>query len=275
MIGFADSTGRGFEVLAADSGPGIDDITRSLEDGYSTVGTSGTGLGAIRRQADIFDIYSRPGAGTVVMARILGEDAAPTGAAADCELGVVLVPYPGEVECGDSWAFGLRSGAPSLFAVDGSGHGPHAASAARSAVEAFEKSDQMDSVRVMETIHRTLAPTRGAAVAVARVDRPAQLVRFSGIGNISAAVISGGSVKRMVSQNGTAGHVAPRIREFTYPYTGAATIILHSDGVSAKWDLAAYPGLAGCRPSIIAGLLSRDFRRTNDDALVAVLRVAG
>jgi anti-sigma regulatory factor (Ser/Thr protein kinase) len=270
---FADGTGSGIELLALDKGPGIGDVARSLEDGYSTTGTSGTGLGAIRRQADIFDIYSRPGAGTVLMARILGEGAA-AGVAPDCELGIVQVPYRGEVECGDSWAFGRKSGAPTLFAVDGSGHGPHAASAARSAVEAFEKSDQMDSVRVMETIHRALAPTRGAAIAVARVDRPAQLVRFSGIGNISAALISAGATKRMVSLNGTAGHVAPRVREFTYPCHGAATVILHSDGVSAKWDLASYPGLASCRPSIIAGLLGRDFRRTNDDALVAVLRVA-
>src|SRR6185437_15100138 len=207
---FADSTGRGLEVLAADKGPGIRDVARSLEDGYSTVGTPGTGLGAIRRQADIFDIYSRPGAGTVVMARVLTDDAAATATVPDFELGLALVPYPGEIECGDSWAFGLKSGAPSLFAVDGSGHGPHAASAARGAVEAFEKSDQMDSVRVMETIHRALAPTRGGAVAVARVDRSAHLLRFAGIGNIAAALVAGGTTKRMVSLNGTAGHVAPR-----------------------------------------------------------------
>ena len=92
---FADSTGRGLEMLAADKGPGIGDVTRSLEDGYSTVGTPGTGLGAIRRQADIFDIYSRPGAGTIVMARILGEEGA-AGAAPEGELGIVLVPYPGD-----------------------------------------------------------------------------------------------------------------------------------------------------------------------------------
>lgn len=270
---FADDTGSGVELLALDKGPGIDDVARSLEDGYSTAGSPGTGLGAIRRQADMFDIYSRPGAGTVVMARVLSEDRAAV-ATADGELGIVLVPYPGEVECGDSWAFGTKSGAPSLFAVDGSGHGPHAALAARSAVETFEKSDQKDSVRIMESIHRALAPTRGAAIAVARVDRSAQVVRFSGIGNISAALVAEGVTKRMVSMNGTAGHVASKVREFAYPYSGAATIILHSDGVSAKWDLAAYPGLAACRPSVIAGVLSRDFRRSNDDALLAVLRIA-
>ena len=270
---FADSSGRGIELLALDKGPGIADVAQALVDGYSTAGSPGTGLGAIRRQADIFDIYSRPGAGTVTMARILGEGEA-SAAAADGELGIIVVPYPGEVECGDSWAFGSKSGAPSLFAVDGSGHGPHAASAARSAVDAFEKGDQKDSVRIMETIHRALAPTRGAAIAVARVDRPARVVRFSGIGNIAGALVSEGATKRMVSLNGTAGHVAPRVREFVYPYSGAVTIILHSDGVSAKWDLAAYPGLAACRPSVIAGVLGRDFRRSNDDALIAVLRVA-
>jgi anti-sigma regulatory factor (Ser/Thr protein kinase) len=271
---FNDGTGSGIELLAMDKGPGIADVARSLEDGYSTVGTPGTGLGAIRRQADIFDIYSRPGAGTVVMARVFTDDSRATDKVPDFELGFALVPYPGEIECGDSWAFGLKSETPSLFAVDGSGHGPHAASAARGAVEAFEKSDQMDSVRVMETIHRALAPTRGAAIAVARVDRPAHLVRFSGIGNIAAALISEGTTKRMVSLNGTAGHVAPRVREFTYPYTGTATVILHSDGLSAKWDMETYPGLSVCRPSIIAGVLSRDFRRSNDDALIVVLRVA-
>jgi anti-sigma regulatory factor (Ser/Thr protein kinase) len=271
---FADSTGAGVELLAMDKGPGIGDVTRSLQDGYSTTGTPGTGLGAIRRQADIFDIYSRPGAGTVVMARVLTDDHASASGAADCELGIVLVPYPGEIECGDSWAFGLKSGVPTLLAVDGSGHGPQAASAAQRAVEAFEKGDQMDSVRIMETIHRALAPTRGAAVAVARVDREARLVRFSGIGNISAAVVSEGSTKRMISHNGTAGHVASRIREFTYPFAGSPTVLLHSDGVSAKWELEAYPGLAVCRPSVIAGVISRDFRRSTDDALIVVMRAA-
>jgi hypothetical protein len=108
---------------------------------------------------------------------------------------------------------------------------------------------------------------------VVRIDRPGQVVRFSGIGNLSGALVSEVAVKRMVSMNGTAGHVSPRVREFTYPYGDDVTIVLHSDGVSAKWDLDAYPGLAACRPSVIAGVLSRDFRRTNDDALMAVLRV--
>ena len=48
--------------------------TRCLTDGYSTAGTPGTGLGAVRRLANEFDIYSAPGEGTIVMARFGARD---------------------------------------------------------------------------------------------------------------------------------------------------------------------------------------------------------
>jgi hypothetical protein len=69
------------------------------------------------------------------------------------------------------------------------------------------------------------------------------------------------------------GHAVPRIREFTYPVSGTATVILHSDGLSPKWDLASYPGLAVSHPSLIAAVLFRDHRRGRDDASIAVMQV--
>ena len=50
-------------------------------------------------------------------------------------------------------------------------------------------------------------------------------------------------------------------------------VILHSDGVSARWDLAAYPGLVSQHPSLVAGVLLRDFKRGRDDASVVALRL--
>jgi hypothetical protein len=76
----------------------------------------------------------------------------------------------------------------------------------------------------------------------------------------------------MVSHNGVAGHVAPRIREFTYPFTGNPLVVLHSDGLSARWDPDHYPGLAASHPSLIAGVLFRDHRRSRDDAAVLASR---
>ena len=54
---------------------GIADIGRSLEDGYSTAGTPGQGLGAMSRLAAILQIYSSPGNGAAVFARVLAESA--------------------------------------------------------------------------------------------------------------------------------------------------------------------------------------------------------
>ncbi len=78
----------------------------------------------------------------------------------------------------------------------------------------------------------------------------------------------------MVSHNGTAGHIAPRIREFTYPFAGNPVVILHSDGLSTKWELAGYPGLAASHPSLIAGVLFRDHRRGRDDATIVAMRAS-
>ncbi len=52
-----------------------------------------------------------------------------------------------------------------------------------------------------------------------------------------------------------------------------ALLVMHSDGISAKWDLASYPGLASRHPSLIAAVLYRDFRRRTDDATIVVARV--
>jgi hypothetical protein len=49
-------------------------------------------------------------------------------------------------------------------------------------------------------------------------------------------------------------------------------IILHSDGIASRWDIAAYPGLAVQHPSLIAGVLLRDHRRGRDDAAAVAMR---
>ena len=80
---YRDSSGSGLEILSLDKGPGIADLGRAMEDGYSTAGSMGTGLGAVRRQADEFAVYSRPGLGTAVMARIRDAKPPPAPATAD------------------------------------------------------------------------------------------------------------------------------------------------------------------------------------------------
>lgn len=267
---FSDAQGSGIELLAIDKGPGMSDVGACLADGHSTAGSPGNGLGAISRQADWFSIYSRSGIGAAISARFVL--APPIDASVDADLGALRDTYPGESVCGDAWAFGVCTRGPTLLVVDGSGHGPLAAQASETAVRVFNEHADEDCAALVERLHRSLLPTRGAALAVARIDARERVVRFVGVGNISGTVLCGTEARQMVSHNGTAGHIAPRIREFTYPFTVTPSVILHSDGVTNRWRVADYPGLAACHPSLIAAVLFRDFRRGRDDATIAVMR---
>jgi anti-sigma regulatory factor (Ser/Thr protein kinase) len=268
---FDDADGVGIEILALDRGPGMADVQKCLRDGYSTAGSPGTGLGAVARQSDRFNLFSRPGQGTAIMARLASKETAPASRRPGPQIGAIAAVCPGETVSGDAWAVDMRQG-ETLLIADGSGHGPIAATAARAAVEVFRVQADKPLPRLVEAIHRALAPTRGAAVAVTRIDRGARVVRFTGVGNIAGMLVIGAENRRMVSHNGTAGHVAPRIAEFTYPYAGAPMLILNSDGLTTRWDPAAYPGLTQAHPSVVAGVLYRDHRRGRDDATVVVLK---
>jgi anti-sigma regulatory factor (Ser/Thr protein kinase) len=265
---FNDAEGTGLELLALDRGKGMADIQRCVRDGYSTAGSPGNGLGAIERLADSMHVYSREGLGSAIMARILHQQSNASTPA----IGAVVAPYPGETVCGDNWSFAATRAGPTLLLVDGSGHGVEAARAAEIAVRSFIDHAEESCEAIVDAIHRALASTRGAAVAVARIDATAKLVRLVGVGNISALLMHPGGSRHMVSHNGTAGYVAPRIREFTYEYDAASMVLLHSDGVATRWDIAAYPGLIAQHPALIAGVLLRDHRRSRDDASVVAMR---
>jgi anti-sigma regulatory factor (Ser/Thr protein kinase) len=265
---FEDASGSGMELLALDRGPGMSDVGRCMQDGYSTAGSPGNGLGAVQRLTDEVRIYSRPGQGSAILARVLARAGSGNGVA----LGAALAPYPGEQVCGDAWSFVTSAGGPTMLLADGSGHGVEAARAAEISLRSFADNANASCEAIVEAMHLSLGATRGAAVAVARIDLAEHVVRFVGVGNISALLVHTDGTRHMVSHNGTAGYVAPRIREFVYEYSNNPLVILYSDGVATRWDLASYPGLASQHPSLIAGVILRDHRRGRDDASVVAMR---
>ncbi len=256
------------ELIALDRGPGIADVGRALQDGHSTAGTSGTGLGAIRRGATRFDLYTSP-AGTAVLAAL---SPAGTSAPAGFDVGVVSVPYPGEDVCGDGFAIDQQDGRALAMVVDGLGHGAPAAAAAIRAGEIFDAHHGLGPVDLMRRLHDGLRPTRGAAGALAEVDARRGVVRYCGVGNIAATILIGTSTRSLVSHHGTLGHDARRIAEFQHPWTADSTLVMSSDGLVSHWTLDKYPGLADRAPSLIAAVLYRDCRRHRDDTTVLVLR---
>jgi len=181
-------------------------------------------------------------------------------------------PIRGEEECGDGW--GRRSFADSviLMVVDGLGHGVLASEAAREAEQVLARARTDSPLDILRDIHDALKKTRGAAVAVARIQQAKGLIAFAGVGNISASIISPASSRSMASHNGTAGHLMPRVQEFTYPWNADNIVIMHSDGLGSRWDLERYPGIWSKHPSLIAAMLHRDFSRGRDDVTVLVAK---
>jgi hypothetical protein len=63
------------------------------------------------------------------------------------------------------------------------------------------------------------------------------------------------------------------VREVIVPVESGAIVVLHSDGLTAKWDHAAHRGLLVESPTVIAAVLLREAGLRQDDACVVVLRV--
>lgn len=259
----------GIEVLCIDSGPGMRDLAGCFRDGFSTGGTMGTGLGAARRISHVFDIFSAPGQGTVALARIWAGGGKP---ATLIPLGAVAVPAAGERECGDGWAVVAEGTTTHLLLVDGLGHGAGAAAAARLAVRLFRDHGTRAPAAMLELLHGGLRPTRGAAVAIARIDAGAGEVRFAGVGNIAARILTEGASRSLVSHNGIVGLHSVRTTEFTYPFAPDAMLVMHSDGITGHWKHETYPGFLRRDPAIAAALLYRDAERGRDDASVVACR---
>ncbi len=262
----SDRATRGVEILAIDRGPGMSNVSQCLADGYSSTNTSGTGLGAVARLSQEFDIYSELNRGTVLVAQVRRE------AHVKISVGAVVKPIPGEEVAGDAWAFREREDGLTLIVADGLGHGLMAARASAEAISAFRLASEPTPAAVLNRVHSALRGTRGAAVAVAYVDPAEAAIRYAGIGNIAGVIVGSGKPLAMVSHNGTAGFHAPRLQEFSYPLSGEVLIVMHSDGLTANWNLDNYPGLRRRHPSIIAGVLYRDASRKRDDVCVVAAK---
>jgi anti-sigma regulatory factor (Ser/Thr protein kinase) len=266
LLRIARDDGRpGIEMVTIDAGPGFRDAAAALRDGHSTSGTLGIGLGAIHRLADFCNLYSAPGRGTTLVARFW-----PVPHSGPVPFAGLVRPITGETECGDVFGAVEAEGQLTGVLCDGLGHGPLAASAAAEAVAAVLEDPAAEPAALIERAHRRITHTRGGALAV--VQASGGVVRFAGLGNITAVILADGTRSGMLSVPGIAGHQARTIRQFEYAAPVGAAIVLHSDGISGRWDPAAFPGLNARDPLVAAAALLAGAGSHRDDAGVLVLK---
>jgi anti-sigma regulatory factor (Ser/Thr protein kinase) len=268
LAGVKDGEDSAARILAIDTGPGISNLAGALNDGYSTAGTMGNGLGAMRRIASGFEVFTGPG-GTIVLLEL-----GPEPATGNLQVAGITVPYPGERVCGDAWTCQRTPQRTVALLADGLGHGWGAAEAAQEALTTFHRYAELSPAAILGYVHDSLKKTRGAVAAVAAIQPQTGTMSYAGVGNISGVLLQGLSSRSLMSHNGTLGATAPRIQELQFPWSTDSTLVLHSDGLHTRWDLAAYSGLTARHPAIIGGALLRDFRRQRDDASVVVIKAA-
>lgn len=257
------------EILSLDGGCGMKNVAECLRDGFSTAGTAGTGLGAVRRLADLFELNTREGGGTVISTRIYqcSEEVDKTPR----KLGAVSIPIHTEEICGDCWGVIHSPKGMRVMVADGLGHGTFAAEASMGAVSTFRAHPGLPLAKVLERVHEALTKTRGAAAAIAEILPGEGKISMAGVGNIVVRTFDGdGKSRQMASSNGTLGGMATRIHEYTGAWSPESTLVMHSDGLRADWSPERYPGLLHRHPSVVAGVLFRDFARDRDDATVMV-----
>lgn len=268
---------EGLELISIDHGPGISATASAMQDGISSKNTLGQGLGAIQRASDVFDIYSLRGWGTLLLSRVFRKARKSVPPPERVMMHVIRVAKPGEEKCGDNWSIlGTEKNVRVLMA-DGLGHGEGADEAARQAVEAFRTLTGSQANDHLKEIHASIRKTRGAVMSILYLDTVNKQLTYCGVGNILTKLINqplSMVTRTFSSYNGIVGHTVPNtLNNTVIPWDKKIDVlVMHSDGLSGRWDLAKYPKILSHHPILLCAALYKDHFRSTDDATVAVVR---
>ncbi|MFE1249678.1 SpoIIE family protein phosphatase [Streptomyces sp. NPDC058735] len=265
------------QIVSMDHGPGIPDVAAAMRDGYTTtVASLGAGLGTCKRIANDFDLHSAPGRGTVAVARVDHDPVVRGVRPPFPRVGGVNVPLGRAGQSGDAWARVCAGERLTLLLADGLGHGAKAADASMTAVRDLPGVAHLSPSEILRQLGTSLRPTRGAAVAVAQLDLGSGQLHFAGIGNVGARLRTGSTWRPLLSQPGIVGARAPvSVPVQHQPWHDDSLLVLHSDGLPARWSPPDDAVLLGRDPGLVAAVVLRDAgsaaRPVGDDTCVVVL----
>ncbi|MCT8977392.1 ATP-binding protein/SpoIIE family protein phosphatase [Clostridium sp. CX1] len=263
---------KGIEVISIDSGVGIKNIGAALRDGFSTAGSMGTGLGAIKRLSQEFDIYSQPEKGTIVMSRVWEDSEVVQLHKDSVDFGVFSMAKPGQEVCGDDWLIRTEKDSLCILVSDALGHGEGAAKTSREAVKIFIQDKESPLEDKLLNLHEGLKGTRGAAIAIAHVNLNKDSINYIGVGNISGRIFYNETYQSCISTEGIVGANMGKYQRFTYKFFEESVFIMNTDGFATSINFNHYPGILNKKSSLIAALIYRDFSTKNDDMAVVVVR---
>jgi hypothetical protein len=190
----------------------------------------------------------------------------------DLDVALCVRPMFGEAVSGDVAFRVERGGGWVLVLVDGTGHGPAARAVAALAESTVRDDVECEPSRLLDRLDRALRGSVGAAVGVAHVERASQRLVFAGVGNVVARVL-GPEETRLVSAHGILGQRFRTPPERSVRLGAQDLFVMHSDGISERFDSKVLPELSFAPPSTIAALLLSRYGKQHDDASCLVARV--
>ncbi len=274
LVGVFENAGEPYiELISIDNGPGIANPGKMMQDGISTSNTMGMGLGSIKRLSDVFELYSQPGWGTIVLSRVFND---PKHAKKGGTVNVrpIVVWKPGETCSGDGFVVKSTDKYIKMMLADGLGHGPEANKAINEAAIAFKVFPDFSPIETLRFIHSSIKKTRGAVISIVCYDYSSKMWTSAGVGNIATRLLGPTSFRNQMSYNGIVGHNIPNtMNDQQYPADMFNEIILCSDGIKTRWDLLKYPQIYKFDLSVLGAAIYKDHSRKNDDMSVIVAKI--
>jgi hypothetical protein len=193
--------------------------------------------------------------------------------------GVAARALAGEPASGDlSLVLPVDSGSGVLVAVvDGLGHGPEAAAAARTAVGTLEQFAHEPVGSLLQRCHHALLGKRGVVMSLARLDGVEHSMTWVGVGNVEGLLVNAGDPaahpqrSSLITRGGIIGSAMPPTRPWVIPVTRGDLLVFTTDGVQPVYR-DAIPSDSRESPGTLAASLLTRFQKGTDDALVLVAR---
>jgi len=183
-------------------------------------------------------------------------------------IGIASKPIEGERVNGDAWFFKTWDGQTLLAVIDGLGHGQEAALASETARQYLIDNYSSDLEGIMQGLHTELHKTRGCVAGLVYVNHVEKKITHCGIGNIDV-IIDSRPPAHPASLNGIVGVNIRKVLVFEYHYDSLRLVIMHSDGISSRFDPGNYP-LVFKNPQVVAEQIMADWGKSTDDRLILI-----
>jgi len=274
LVGLFPNGGSPYvELISIDNGPGMINPSKMMQDGMSTSNTLGHGLGSMKRLSDTFELYSQIGWGTIVLSRVYS-DPEKVKVKNDLIMRPIVVYKPGEKTSGDGFTYKKTDKYLKMMLADGLGHGPEANKAVNEAAIAFKVFPDYSPTETIRFIHNAIKKTRGAVINIVGYDNARKVWTSAGVGNIAARMFGAVNFKNHMSYNGIVGHNIPNsMNDQEYHVEEYNQVMLCSDGIKTRIDMARYPMMYKYDLTILAAAIYKDHARRNDDMSVIIAKV--